>query len=294
MSEQPFMQFYVADYLGDTQILTTEQHGAYLLLLMTMWRAGGSVPDDDQKLARIVRLTRARWVRIKPDIIALLVVKDGVVTQKRLAEELEKASEKSHKRADAGRSGGIAKALKVHKPPLANATVLLKHSSEPEVIKKKESNATAKAAALPSLEFPPWWPKEAWDGFAEMRKRIRAPLTARAIELIVREVTGFRQAGQDPAAVLDQSTQKSWRGIFAIKAPNGNGSLFSRDEQPACPVDSWVSRLKVFHGMTDAKPGAWGEAWGPKPNDPTNRIPAEAVRRFEAERAKTQPKERVH
>jgi uncharacterized protein YdaU (DUF1376 family) len=38
----PFMQLYVADYLGDTRHLTTEQHGAYLLILMTVRNSRGS------------------------------------------------------------------------------------------------------------------------------------------------------------------------------------------------------------------------------------------------------------
>lgn len=72
----PFMQLYVADYLGDTRHLTTEQHGAYLLILMTMWRSGGRLQNDAKKLARIAGLTGYRWRTISADVLALLAV-DG-------------------------------------------------------------------------------------------------------------------------------------------------------------------------------------------------------------------------
>lgn len=128
----PFMQLYVADYLGDTRHLTTEQHGAYLLLLMAMWRADGTLPNDAKKLARIAGCTSSRWSRIADDVLAFFDVSDGVLSNKRLKLELEKAQEKSFQRAEAGIRGGKAKALKYKKPDVANDTALPKHSSEPE------------------------------------------------------------------------------------------------------------------------------------------------------------------
>lgn len=47
--------FYVGDYRKDTARLSTEQHGAYRLLLDEYWVAG-PLPDDDQVLARIAGL----------------------------------------------------------------------------------------------------------------------------------------------------------------------------------------------------------------------------------------------
>jgi uncharacterized protein YdaU (DUF1376 family) len=151
MSASPFMQLYVADYIGDTLHLTTEQHGAYLLLLMAMWRAGGKLPNEEHKLARIVGLSPARWRRISGDVMAFFDIAEGEVTQARLTKEIEKAKEKSAKRADAGSKGGAAKSLKDKEAVLANATVLPWHSSEPEPERERTvANATA-AAEAPAL-----------------------------------------------------------------------------------------------------------------------------------------------
>ena len=85
MSAAPYMQLYVADYLGDTRHLTTEQHGAYLLLLMTMWRAGGALPNDETKLSRICGVTAKRWHMIAADVMAFFDVEGDQITSHALA-----------------------------------------------------------------------------------------------------------------------------------------------------------------------------------------------------------------
>lgn len=139
---QPFMQLYVADYLGDTRHLTTEQHGAYLLLLMTMWRAGGRLPNEDKKLARITGCTSSRWAKIKAEVVGFFAVDGEEITHKRLMFELEKAQEKSIKRSVSGTQGGIAKSLKDKRATVANASDLPWHSSEPESDSKKDKTTS--------------------------------------------------------------------------------------------------------------------------------------------------------
>ena len=167
----PFMQLYVADYLGDTQHLTTEQHGAYLLLLMAMWRAGGSLPNDEAKLARIARMSAAKWRKVGGDIMDLLDVEGEHVTQKRLAEEYEKAREKSEKRSEAGSKGGKAKALKDNDQGLANASDLPQHSSEPELTIPNGMDA----GAPPPDEFSDEREKLFGAGLAWLKKKTGLP-----------------------------------------------------------------------------------------------------------------------
>lgn len=68
------------------------------------------------------------------------------------------------------------------------------------------------------IEIPSWIPAEAWAGYVEMRVAIKKPLkTERAINLAINTLDRLRADGNDPAAVLDQSTLNSWQGLFAVR-----------------------------------------------------------------------------
>jgi uncharacterized protein YdaU (DUF1376 family) len=97
-----WIAFYIGDYLKDTQALTTEQHGAYLLLLMECWQKG-QVPLDARSRAAIARVPLPRWKKISAPIDAFFAA-DG--TNKRASAEITKAEMVSLKRAIAGAAGG--------------------------------------------------------------------------------------------------------------------------------------------------------------------------------------------
>lgn len=133
MSERPFMQLYVSDFVGDTLSLTTEHIGAYLLLLIALWNADGTLPDDDEILAITARLPIERWRVIWARLSPFFDTYEGKVTHHRLTKELEKFASKSAARSEAGRRGGIAKALKDKNTGLAIAMPLPRHLPETRI-----------------------------------------------------------------------------------------------------------------------------------------------------------------
>ena len=100
-----WMPLYIADYLGDTTHLTTAQHGAYLLLLMSCWKRGATLPDDDVQLAQMARCDAKAWRAMRPVIAEFFEIEDGTWSQKRLTDEFTKAGGIVDKRRQAGKAG---------------------------------------------------------------------------------------------------------------------------------------------------------------------------------------------
>lgn len=103
-----WMPLYVADYLADTSRLSTEQHGAYMLILMDYWRKGPP-PDSDEVLAAIARLPLSQWRKHCAVVAPFFQIEDGVWKNKRLDTEKERADAVSSKRRDSGKAGATAK-----------------------------------------------------------------------------------------------------------------------------------------------------------------------------------------
>jgi uncharacterized protein YdaU (DUF1376 family) len=108
MAEFPALPLWTDAYLGDTKHLTTIQHGAFLLLLIVMWRSKECrVPDDNLFLARVVGLTPAQWARMRPILEPLNEVQNGWWSNKRLRDELNAVKRQRNQKKLAGRASAL-------------------------------------------------------------------------------------------------------------------------------------------------------------------------------------------
>lgn len=104
---RPWMPIYVGDYVRDTTHLSTVQHGAYILLILHYWTRG-ELPDDDQQLANITRLSLDQWQSHRPILQKFFY--DGW-KHKRIETELRRSVEKADKARLAGEKGRLVAAM---------------------------------------------------------------------------------------------------------------------------------------------------------------------------------------
>ena len=64
--------------------------------------------------------------------------------------------------------------------------------------------------------------KKTWKDFIEMRVKIRKPMTVRAGEMLINELTKLSDNEDTQIAILNQSIMNSWQGVFPLKE-NYNG-----------------------------------------------------------------------
>lgn len=67
--------------------------------------------------------------------------------------------------------------------------------------------------------IPDWMPKEPWEAYIAMRKQMGKKYIATdyAQKLLINKLDGWRKEGQDVTAIIHQSIENSWQGLFPVK-----------------------------------------------------------------------------
>lgn len=63
--------------------------------------------------------------------------------------------------------------------------------------------------------------RDALNGFAEMRKTKKKPLTERALSMIIKELDRIGKSDVEKVEILNQSIVNCWQGVFELKKLTG-------------------------------------------------------------------------
>lgn len=151
-----------------------------------------------------------------------------------------------------------AKRVATHKQRSGNAP--LTQSALPREEKRREEVKTKEEVAM---RLPEWLPLEAWNAYLEVRKKLKAPNTPRPLGMLITELTRLKSLGFDPCAVLDQSSLKGWKSVYALKA-----EVVALMAEPKGKLCDYCARVST--GAVNGR-RACGEHW---PRAMDNEVPA--------------------
>lgn len=152
-----FMPIYIGDYLKDTVFLSTEEHGAYLLMLFACWQHG-SIPNNDRVIRRITGLEADAWEKSKPILLRFFKIKGDHLYHSRVERELVSAKEKKASFSERGKKGNEARWGSLNNPsrsplanPLAKKEGIPKSSPSPSPSPTSLSPESTSSSPTPSL-----------------------------------------------------------------------------------------------------------------------------------------------
>jgi uncharacterized protein YdaU (DUF1376 family) len=206
-----WMPLYVADYLSATSRLTTEQHGAYLLLLMDYWK-NGAPPDNDAVLAQITRLSPDAWSNARSMLEGFFQLSSGHWVQTRVESEMQKANHNKQSNSKRGKAGANARWNKNNAPSMLQA--MPEQCSADGTSPSPSPSPSSKPSTIQKKTVaPPFGVTESvWQDWLKLRKEKKAAVTQTALDGIEREA---RKAGVSLQTALETCCARGWAGFKA-------------------------------------------------------------------------------
>lgn len=229
-----WMPMYWADYVADTRHLSRDEHGGYMLLIAHYWHTG-SLPDDDDRLARITLCqSQCEWQRLKSVLQPFF---DDGWKHKRIDAELSKAAEAYKKRQLASEKGHAARYGKTangsaNAMPMA-VPMACQSQSQSQILSSNEDNKPREASPLAILSE--CMSEQTARDLIAHRQKLRKPLTARAAKLLAKDFVAYG----NPEEAAEMMIKNGWQGFHPTwvtnqaaragpsKSQKGWGSLYA-------------------------------------------------------------------
>lgn len=256
------MKLYIADYLAETTHLDAAGHGAYLLLIMAMWRAGGKLPRDEAKLARVAQCTPDQWAAVRDDVMAFFKVTGGTIKHNRVTKEIAKYDAVIDGAKAAGKASAFKKASKFRdKTPNERCENVERKSNQPKPepepeIEDTEANASVLIDLAPKAGQSTSLAKPAALGFDEFwtayPRKVGKDAALKAYAAAIR-----RAGGHDPPGEI-------LAGLIRAKP-------------------GWTDPQFIPHPATWLNQGRWQDEAPPIPSEPVrlDRVRATSQDRFD-------------
>lgn len=280
-SHDRWMPIYIGAYLKNTGRLRAAQHGAYLLLLIEAWTHDGLIPDDDESLAAITRMSSREWKAMKAVVLSFWTPVDGGFRQQRLDAEIARAKGLVQQKSDAGKASAEARKRKrngngrstgVETNDATEGATKPLRNGRPSPSPDSVSNETGAEAPLIDPEKKAWadavsllttagkMGDSAARGFVG---KLKSDHGIDAKDLLPAIGQAIANQTQDPAGYL----RKAAKGIAARK---GGGGIAPPSPDDEITDRLWQIRLDGFHGPQRI----WIEGqWGPRPGARGCRVP---------------------
>lgn len=218
----PWMKFYPRDWRGDQALraVSVAARGLWIEMLCVMHEAspyghlvlGGHAVSNDV-LARMAGLGAEECGGLLAELESAGVLsrtRKGIIYSRRMV--------KDNSRSEKGRKSIARRWKQEPENPQENRQPNSSPNSHP-ITQKPEarSHKEREDKPLSARVLPDWLPAEEWRGFETMRRKIKKPMTERAAAMALRKLGELRDRGENPAAVLDQSTLHCWQDLYPIR-----------------------------------------------------------------------------
>jgi len=307
MSQAPYMPVFTDALLGDTLHLSAEEFGAYCLILFSTWQNNGqALPDDNTELARVCRVSRQKWVMLRPKLTRHFDLSSGSWRQKRLEKEWSRVQQLIETKKKNGSIGGRRKAENRYRSLDENPSD--RPSTYTYTYKKEERKnphpppsrlspracARARAGRSPDGERDDEF-EEFWQAYPRKVNRGRAF----SAFVVARKTESFEQL---LAAARRYATENSGKKLLYVARPENwladqrwldetdrNTVPDGRTETgPAFAFqspDHWRHRMRIWFDEEHGGPtrANWPKEWGPAPEEPDCRVPEDVLAEFRKE-----------